>query len=153
MNHFDYVASAIFLAGMSVIAWHLVPPLLHSYRLEQSPSWPTATATIVSGAVGSFNAGRGHIFQGAFLTYRYSVNGTQCEGKFLLSNESGIRVKQVMDELIEKTLDVRYNPRKPSISILNDFHDKRFGSLGASQNPLNLRQAPFDSVEAATNRM
>jgi hypothetical protein len=153
MSYLDCLIYAAFVAVMLAVAWRFLPLLRHSFRLEQSPGWPTATATVVSGTVGPFTPGRGPIFQGAFMTYRYSAEGAPFDGMFVLSNESGIRLKQTMAELIGQTIEVRFNRRKPSVSILNDFRDKRFGDLEASQNPLFLRQAPVDSLDEAINRM
>jgi hypothetical protein len=153
MDKFDYLFLVAWFALMCAIASHWWPTVRHVFRLGQAPGWPTATATMLSGTIGSFIVGRGKALQGAFITYRYSVNGVQFEGKFVLSNESGIRLKPIMNELIDSTVDVRYSPREPGISVLNNFHDKRFGSLNASQDPLELRQAPLDSLDAAINRM
>ena len=149
----NYLFLILWLAIATVVGRHFWPLMQYSIRVEQSPSWPTVAATITGATTGIIDAGQHHYSPAAFMTYRYSVNERQLEGKFVLSRDTTVRLDSTKDRLVGAEIDVRYQPGNPSISILSNFHDPRFGAFSASQNPLFLRKDTEASIRDAMKRI
>jgi hypothetical protein len=90
----------------------------------------------------------------AFFTYDFVVEGVTYTGRFgliYLQNEE--QVRKLLRELAGLPISIRYNPKKPRISFLENLYDLRFDGTAATQNPywyMDRREIPGDVISLST---
>jgi hypothetical protein len=95
-----------------------------------SRSWPTKTATIRRGYIGTVaRAGGAGLYE-----YTFTVKGVPYSGKFIIIDnwEHAEKLQEKLDGL---AISVKYCPRNPALSLLLDLYDARFDGKSATQNP------------------
>ena len=92
--------------------------------------WPTASATIRKGFIGTVSRGAG----AGFYEYAFAIKGVQYSGKFIIIDgwEHAEKLQEKLDGL---PISIKYCPTNPSVSLLLDLYDSRFDGKSATQNP------------------
>jgi hypothetical protein len=92
-------------------------------RYIRSTNWPTILGTVESGEVSTFRGRRG-VFGSvsetatATISYSYQLNGNYYSGYHEQTFNDEQKAWSYVDALKGKTVQVRFNPRKPESSIL-----------------------------------
>jgi|SRR5579864_2705316 len=99
-------------------------------RRLRSANWPTTTGMVETGEV-STHRGRARTYQAyedasATLGYSYNLNGIYYSGYHIETFDDEQKAWSYVDALKGQAVQVRYNPRKPEVSVLG-------------RQPLNLR--------------
>jgi hypothetical protein len=109
----DHTTAFVIAAAVAAVA---AVRISINRRLKQSQSWPHVTATILSAAITPPSKGSDYM---VWLTYSYFVEeyrgGDSCR---LFPNES--EANYFVLKIKDAKVDVRYNPKKPGDSILDD---------------------------------
>lgn len=119
--------------------------LIRRYRRN---CWPTTEAVIQKGAFGKIPMGKGATVPANFVGYSYTIEGVRRAGFFaLIGNET--QMKSVESSLVGASMQIRYNPSDPDVSLLADYQDPRFGGMKATQSPEMLDNAPSFNLQDA----
>lgn len=87
----------------------------------------------------------------SFFGYRFIVQGVNYIGRFaVLAKE--VRAGELQTKLTGRSIDIRYNPSDPNVSVVAELHDPLFDGLSATQNPDRLNQAPLFQITAKTEK-
>jgi hypothetical protein len=92
-------------------------------RYVRSANWPTTSGTVESGEVSTFRGRSGRTFEAsetatAKVSYSYHLGDTYFSGYHtrIFNNEQ--EAWSFVDELKGQRVEVRYNPKKPDVSVL-----------------------------------
>lgn len=108
-----YIAAAI-MFGFSAVT--LFKVIRQSRRIKASREWPVLTANVVGKEVIRQRSSKGTVSYHPQVSYTYSVMGTEFSNHVRLPGIwSSISAQKALDEYAP-TLEVRYNPEKPSES-------------------------------------
>jgi hypothetical protein len=100
------------------VLWTLMalPDIRYTLRRRASRKWPAVEGVIDTGL-----AGQAGLIRRVHFTYAYRVDGLAHTGRFyMLSNKES--AEPLRHALVGKKTTVRYNPRRPSSSLLSDDH-------------------------------
>jgi hypothetical protein len=142
MRHAGNFALAFYGAMLIIMLVALGYQARFYLRSFSSRHWPTTTATIKRGFIGSVGRG-GHA---GFYEYVFAVAGAQHSGRFLIVDNIE-HAKNLQDKLDGLPISIKYRPTNPQVSLLADLYDARFDGPAASQNPFwyaNARE--IDSI-------
>ncbi len=128
----------------ALLVWILSIEIPYLLKYLRRKNWPSANATIQKGAIGRISRGRGAFIPACFIGYTFKVQEERYAGYFVLvGNEEAL--EKLNKNLSGGSLQIRYDPSDPNVSLLLDYHDFLFAGLTASQDPAWLSQAPsFD---------
>jgi hypothetical protein len=112
--------------------------LRHFIRTMFTNDWPRATATISRDFIG-----QGRVAPVSFFRYRFTVDGKDFSGRFVVDLASKgapwLNTTKYTEALMQKLdglpVQIKYKPSNPKISLLADYYDPRFDGGLASQNP------------------
>jgi hypothetical protein len=115
--------------------------LRHFFRTMFTNDWPRATATISRDFMGQV-----HMRPVSFFRYRFTVDGKEFCGRFVVDLASKgwpwLNTTKHTEALEQKldglTVQIKYRPSNPKVSLLADYYDPRFDGGLASQNPLRF---------------
>jgi hypothetical protein len=124
-----------------LMAWWVASESRYLLRRFFSRRWPTAEAMVQRGARGRISTGKGSSVAASFLGYTFVINQERHAGIFALPGPEE-SLKAVEDDLLGKTINVRYKPTDRNVSFVVDLYDSRFRGLRATQDPEFLSQAP-----------
>ena len=77
----------------------------------------------------------------------FQIGRLQPGKHFLVHGGSNMQLKTVKDRFTRKTINVRYDPANPSVSLIDALLADDLVGFRPSQNPFWLRQAPVPSIE------
>jgi hypothetical protein len=128
----------------ALLVWILSIEIPYLLKYLRRKNWPSANATIQKGAIGRISRRRGAFIPACFIGYTFKVQEERYAGYFVLvGNEEAL--EKLNKNLSGGSLQIRYDPSDPNVSLLLDYHDFLFAGLTASQDPAWLSQAPsFD---------
>jgi hypothetical protein len=130
----------------ALLVWILSIQIPYLLKYLRRKNWPSGNATIQKGAMGRISRGRGGFIPACFIGYTFKVQGERYAAYFVLvGNEEAL--EKVNKGLSGGSLQIRYDPSDPNISLLVDYDDFRFAGLRASQDPDWLRQAPAFNLQ------
>jgi hypothetical protein len=133
---------------LGALAWWTFVQVRQSYRRYASRSWPAIRASVNRAGVARIAAAKGSTIHGSFFTYTFSVQGAAYEGAFVIIGAEE-RAASLQGSLVGTTLEIRYDPSSPAVSIVADLSDPHFQGLKASQDPEWLSHAPPLTLGAA----
>jgi hypothetical protein len=115
--------------------------LHHFFCTVFTNDWPRAMATVTRDFVGQTRSGSVSFFQ-----YRFTVEGTNFCGRFVVDPAprrgwqwlETTNAEALLTKLDGLTVQIKYNPSNPKISLLADYYDPRFDGGLASQNPFHF---------------
>jgi hypothetical protein len=142
-----YWGYAIAIAVAVFAAYWLSIWIRYATQRKQSRTWPVAPATVEGATVGFVSRGVGVRIPAVYFNYRYSANDRSYTGLFLVHGGSNMQLKTVKDRFTRKTINVRYDPANPSVSLIEPLSADDLVGFKPSQNPFWLRQAPVPSIE------
>ncbi len=148
------IGGLLFVAvSLGCLIWWLSSRLRYVFLRMSSNNWPSAPATILDGPLGRISQARGFTVPAAFLRYTFVVAGSHHAGFFILYGAGA----ELRNQIVGKTLEIRYRPQSPDISFVADFHDSIFQGHQITQDPEWLDQAPAadlaDSLRANAKRL
>ena len=120
--HPDWLSMSLCYVGLVLIlgSLHFLPEILHS------KTWSKTQGKIVTSEVAKREIDTYTPFRYAKVIYNYTVNGTEFNSDRLTFGVQEIRdsgehwIKQTLDKYpLGKVVDVYYNPRNPSKSVLD----------------------------------
>jgi hypothetical protein len=142
-----YWGYTIALAAVIFAAYLLITWLRYATQRRQSRTWPVTPATVEGATVGFVSRGIGVKIPAVYFNYRFSARDRAYTGLFLLSGGSNMQIKTVKDRFTRKSINVRYDPANPSVSLIDPLPASDLVGFKSSQNPFWLRQAPVPSIE------
>jgi hypothetical protein len=115
--------------------------LHHFFRTMFTNHWPRALATISRDYIG-----QGRMGSVSFFRYRFTVDGKDFCGRFVVDPAARrgwqwfatTNAEALLKKLNGLTVQVKYKPSNPKISLLADYYDPRFDGGLASQNPFRF---------------
>ncbi len=100
------------------------------FRRFLSAHWPSASAAIRKGFLGTVSRGAG----AGFYEYVFSIKGKEYTGRFIII-DSWEHAEKLQGKLDGLPISIRYSPSNPAVSLLVDLYDPRFDGKLATQNP------------------
>ncbi len=140
----DWIRVAILFALLMWVLWIYIPYGLRYFRRK---NWPSADAAIQSSTIGKISS-KNSCLPACFVGYGFKVQEERFGGYFVLTGKED-SLEELRKNLRGISLQVRYDPSDPNISLLSDYRDTRFAGLKASQDPRWLNQAPPPDLEDA----
>jgi hypothetical protein len=89
-------------------------------RARRTRKWPKTSATIRSWQMQSMKLDDKTDIVLPCFTFRYDANGESFSGKFSLFTDGEEEGKSVAGRMIGRSLDVRFDPKRPSTWIIPD---------------------------------
>ncbi len=108
-----FVTAGAFVAG--AIGFSMIRK---ARKNAAAQNWPVAEATIQTAAIEPVSMGRGYSDLPCFA-FSYLVDGEYYSGRFALKAK-GDRSDELLRELIESKLTIRYDPNRPSSFFIPD---------------------------------
>ena len=106
-----YVAAALMLV---IGVYTLFNIIRQSKRIKASKEWPAITAQVTQKEVVRHRSTKGHVSYIPTVSYKYSVMGSEFNDHTRFGGEySSLKAEKTLDGIGE-TIEVRYNPEKPS---------------------------------------
>jgi hypothetical protein len=131
-----------------ILLWYVAARIPYGWRYLRRKNWPSANAVIQNFTSGAINRGRNCIVPACFVGYAFEVQEKRFGGYFVLIGKEST-LQESRKNLKGSSVQIRYEPSDPDISLLVDYKDSRFEGLMASQDPDWLNQAPaFDLQDA-----
>jgi hypothetical protein len=118
---------SIFLAVVAIVCGFQIRFYLRRFL---SRHWPTASATIRKGFIGTVSKGAG----AGFYENAFVIKGKEYLGKFIII-DSWEHAEKLQERLDGLPISIRYRPTNPAISLLVDLYDLRFDGKSTTQNP------------------
>ena len=142
----DTLGAIFYTLGSAYVAFVAVVEFRHFTRRFLSSRWPTVTATIRAESIGSLGKGG----RAAFFIYDFIVNDTPYTGRFAVMSLTGEdQGRKLLNKLDGLPISIRYNPKRPKISLLVNLFDMRFDGAIGTQNPywyMNRSEIPGEPI-------
>jgi hypothetical protein len=106
--------TALIMFGVG--AFTLIKVILQLRRIAASKEWPVIPGQVIKKEVVRHRSSKGAVTYSADVTYRYSVMGSEYNHRVSLPGMWSSTTAQQALEGIGATLEVHYNPDKPSQS-------------------------------------
>ena len=132
----DLVEIAIGVAGAALAAWMFFRAVRYQLKLFRSRSWPIVPGVVQKGE--TLHSGATTFLYVPFrslLGYAYQVKGSSHWGFFALVAEDRETAEKLQQQAEGKLVTVRYNPKSPQISVLED---REFLGRRVVQDPMYL---------------
>jgi hypothetical protein len=130
------VEVAIVTAGAALAVWMFVRAARYQSKLFRSRSWPVVPGTVQKGEI--LNSGATTFLYVPFrslLGYAYQVKGRSYWGFFALIAEDREMAEKLQQQAEGRLVTVRYNPKSPQVSVLED---REFLGRRVLQDPMYL---------------
>jgi hypothetical protein len=115
-----FLLTSLIVFGLG--AFTLVKVILQLRRIAASKEWPVTPGQVIGKEVLRHRSMRSGTTYSAEVTYHYSVMGSEYAHRVSLAGQASKIAAQQALESIGPTLEVRYNPEKPSES--SNVYDK-----------------------------
>jgi hypothetical protein len=145
-DSFDLVFYTVLLCVMGVWLFFLI-----RYWIRRFSRWPTAQAVIQNGTLGSVPIGKGASAPAIFIGYAFVVQGERYGGYFIITGSS-VELQKLCKTLSGDSIQIKYKPADPNVSLLTDYNDLRFQGLIATQRPDFMDRAPSFDLQDAIRR-
>jgi hypothetical protein len=121
LNASDLIGSLIAIAGGMVAVWGITRMVRYQSKLVRSRNWPVVPGTVQRGEI--LQKGATTFLKVPFrslLGYAYRVDGRPYWGLFALIAEDRETAEKLQSQAEGTPVAVRYNPKAPEVSILED---------------------------------
>ena len=123
MSPLSFAADHPVIAVLAALGIAIVGRLVYvNRRLHQSESWPHTTATVLTTEIITPARGTGRIVE---LTYSYFVE-TYRSGDYVRDFPNENEAVYFVSHIKDAKVDVRYNPKSPNDSVLDDAATDQF---------------------------
>ena len=114
---YNFILLVLFLFGLGLLAYGI----FNGYRSMKAESWPVAEGIILTSQI-ERSISNGERRYRAIIRYSYQVNGNTYQNNrvsYVNVSTKGYAEKLVGRYPVDHTVDVYYNPNKPSESVLS----------------------------------
>jgi hypothetical protein len=126
-TNLDLAFYSLLLAVVAIVCGFQIRFYLRRFLSQR---WPTASATIRKGFIGTVSRGAG----AGFYEYVFAIKGEEYLGKFIIL-DSWEHAEKLQEKLDGLPISIRFCPTNPAVSLLVDLYDPRFDGKLATQNP------------------